>query len=111
MKDRAKNKSRMRHGEEAAGSLEKKDSRSLSLPFSITARTNAEGLQYYNALCQALDAGEIVLWSKYTPNEYYRLHYMSCTSFTNFYTSMFKFTLKFEEYNPANRAIPVEYIE
>ena len=102
-KQRAKNRSRKRHGEEVAGSLEKKDSREMALPMHITAATTAEGLQYYYLLCQLLDAGTLDIEYAGIPNKIFRCKYMSCSDFRTVRDELIKFTLKVEEPNPNNR--------
>lgn len=104
-KERARNSSRLRHGVEIAGSLERKDSREISLPVHITARTSEEGLQYYNLFCAVLDQGTIDIMYKGIPGVEFHCKYMVCTNFLEFRNQIMKFTLKLEEPNPNDRAI------
>lgn len=104
-KARAKNRSRLNHGETLAGSLERKDAREITLPFHISAQTKEVCLQRYHKLCQLLDLGTLVIWSSHVPTEAYHCKYLSCTSFSEFMMSLMKYSLKVEEPNPYNRAL------
>lgn len=105
-KERARNTSRLRHGSEIAGTLERKDSRELSLPMHITAPSSQVGLQKFNDFCAVLDAGQVDLeLTRDLPNVIFRCKYISCTNFMEFRNQMFKFTLKLEEPNPKNRDV------
>lgn len=105
-KDRAHNSSRLRHGQEIASAIERKDKREIALPMHITARTSVQGLAYYNAFCAVLDAGTVNIELSSLPNVMFRCKYLSCSNFTEFRNQMFRFTLKLEEPNPANRSVP-----
>ena len=102
-KPRAKNRSRLRHGEEVAGSLEMKDSRELALPMHIVASTTADGLYYYGRFCQVLDQGTLDIEYSGMPNSVFHCKYVSCSDFRTFRDEIIKFTLKLEEPNPNNR--------
>lgn len=104
-KERAKNRSRLRHGEEIAGTLERKDSREITLPFHISAPTKAKCLAYYDKLCNILEHGTIDIMTVYQPGVVYRCKYENCQSFSEFMLEMMKFTLRLEEPNPNNRAL------
>ena len=105
-KERARNTSRLRHGSEIAGSLERKDSRVLALPVHITAPNSVTGLQRFKDFCQVLDGGTVnIELTRDLPGVIFRCKYISCTNFMEFRNEMFKFTLKLEEPNPKNRDV------
>lgn len=104
-KDRARNSSRLRHGSEIAGTLERKDSRELSLPVHITASNSQVGLDRFNRFCAVLDAGTVDLeLAMDLPGVIFKCKYINCTNFMEFRNQMFKFTLKLEEPNPNDRS-------
>ena len=110
-KERAKNRSRLRHGEEIAGSLERKDSREVSLPMHITAKTSEIGLSYYKLFCEVLDKGILDIEYSGLPDTVFHFRYISCSDFRTLYDELMKFTLKLEEPNPNDRTAVEEVIE
>lgn len=104
-KARARNSSRLRHGVEIADTLERKDSREISLPMHISASTSAEGLAYYQAFCSVLDSGTVDIMYRKLPDLEYHCKYLSCANFVEFRNQMMFFTLKLEEPNPNDRTI------
>lgn len=103
-KERARNSSRLRHGVEIAGSVERKDSRELSLPCHITAPNFATGLSCYSSFCNILAGGTVdIELPDLMPDKIFRCKYISCSNFTSFRNEIMQFTLKLEEPNPNNR--------
>ena len=82
----------------------KKDERSLTLPFHITAKTKDEFFTRYEKLCQVLSRGDVWIKTKYQPNVVYKCVYKNCSQFSQFIQLMAHFSLKLEEPNPKDRS-------
>ena len=101
-KERAMNKSRLQHGSRPVNSPERIDSRELSLPMHIISVNGRDTMDCYWNLCQTLQQGTIDIESSRIPNTIFHCKYLSCSNF-NSVDNLFKFTLKLEEPNPADR--------
>lgn len=105
MKEFIESKSRVRHGKSVIAKEPKCDSREITLPFHLIAKSKDEFFEKYNLFCEeVLAKGKFELRTKYRPEVVYRLVYLSCTQFRQFMQEMAVFSLKVEEPNPADRA-------
>ncbi len=105
MKEFIESKSRVRHGKSVIAKEPKYDSREITLPFHLIAKSKDEFFEKYNLFCEeVLAKGKFELRTKYQPGVVYRLVYLSCTQFRQFMQEIAVFSLKVEEPNPADRA-------
>jgi hypothetical protein len=102
LKDYIESKSRLRDGKSVINTV-KRDERSLSLPFSITAPTREAYLERYASFCQELEKGVLNIWMKYTPDKTYKCIYRSCSQFSQFLGGIANLTLKVDEPDPSDR--------
>lgn len=118
MKEFIESKSRLLHGKSVITKAPRYDSRDITLPFHIVARSRNEFFLKYNKFCDdVLSNGSFSLKTKYQPaismtvdgspvaipEVVYHLVYLSCTQFSQFQQQLAKFTLKVCEPNPADR--------
>ena len=104
MKERARNSSRLRHGEEIVGSVERVASREIALSMHLTAPNATIGLQRYYSFCNSvLTSGTVNIRYSLIPNKEFKCKYISCSNFTDFRNELMTFTLKLDEPDPANR--------
>ena len=104
MKEFVENKSRLRHGKTVIAQSAKIDSREMTLPFHLLAKTKEEFFQKYNLFCQEVfSGGTFYIETKYQPGVVYRLVYLSCNQFRQFVREMAVFSLKVSEPDPTNR--------
>lgn len=104
-KEFIENKSRLEDGKRVIISNPKIDERTITLTFSLSAKTEEEFFSRYNNFCKELSTGILNIKTKYQPNVLYRTVYVSCNQFTQFMRGIAKFSIKIVEYNPANRDI------
>lgn len=110
MKALIENKYRAQHGKSVLNNLPRYDERDIALAIHINARTRAEFLSRYQRFCdEILSTGEIVLWTKYQPNTYYKCNYVSCSQFSEFNVKYAAFSLKLNEPNPNDRTKPANW--
>lgn len=96
--------SRLLHGKKVVTKLSRFDSRELTLPFHIIARSKSEFFEKYERFCsEVLAAGSFEVKYRHSPGKIYRLNYISCSQFRQFAQEMAVFTLKVEEPDPTNR--------
>ena len=106
MKEYIENNSRTEHGKRVVtnADLAKLDARSVTLTFSLCAKSENDFFTKYAAFCDEIQAtGEIKIILSVRPNVAYRLLYKSCSQFTQYNNRLAKFSLKCEEPNPKNR--------
>lgn len=78
----------------------------MTLPFNLTARNEAEFLTRYSKFCaEVLSEGAFEMQYSLLPNMTFRLLYVSCTQYTALLRGMAKFSLKVIEPNPNNREV------
>ena len=104
MKEYIESKSRLRHGKTIVTTLSKYDSREITLPFHLIAKSKAEFFEKYNLFCsEVLANGKFELSTKYQSGIVYRLVYVSCTQFSQYNRELAVFSLKVEEPDPTDR--------
>ncbi|SDO11605.1 hypothetical protein SAMN04487900_11023 [Prevotella communis] len=109
MKAVISSKSRQQHGKKVVNKDPKYDERDLTLPIQLYARnTNDFFTKYANFCTQILATGYLEIKTRYQPTVMYRCNYLSCTQFDEFITECATFSLKLNEPDPTNRALPVE---
>lgn len=105
MKEFIESKSRVRHGKVIIAKNPKYDSREITLPFHIVAKSKDEFFRRYQLFCdEVLSAGTFELRTKFQPGVVYRLVYLSCIQFRQFVERMAVFSLKVIEPDTTNRA-------
>lgn len=105
MKDYIEGKSRLKHGKSVVTKNVMYDSREITLPFHLIAKSKDEFFQKYSLFCEeVLSKGKFELRTKYQSGVVYRFVYLSCTQFRQFMQEMAVFSLKVEEPNPTDRA-------
>lgn len=105
LKDFIESRSRVRHGKSVIAKDPKYDSREITLPFHLIAKSKDDFFNKYNLFCEeVLAKGKFELRTKYQSGVVYRLLYLSCTQFRQFMQGMAVFSLKVEEPNPTDRA-------
>lgn len=95
--------SRSSHGKRVITTNARVDSRSLTLPVHISAKTKEQFFENYNSFCRELEKGDLVIKTRYSQNVY-KCVYQGCSQFTQFVQEMAHFTLKLEEPNPKDRS-------
>ncbi len=103
-KDAITNASRNANGKQVAVNTKVAD-RDLNLTIVLTATSEDEFFARYESFCNELATGVLDIRTKYQPTKEYHCLYISCNSFTQFMQGIGKFSLKLNEYNPADRAI------
>lgn len=104
MKDNIENDSRLVHGKQIK-TLNKINSRDLTLELWLTASSRADFLSKYALFCEELATVNLNIQTSYIPDVVYKTIYVSCTQFTQFSGGMAKFSLKLTEPNPTDRTI------
>lgn len=98
------NKSRLEDGKQVLYNTPKYDERDVTLTFYIEGNTQDEYLQNYNAFQAELKKGLIELKIPALNSEIYRLTYLNSQNYSmNRSRTFSKFSVKFNEPNPANR--------
>ena len=104
MKDVIENKSRLWHGSKVVNSNPRYESRDITLPFHIVARSQDDFFAKYGMFCnEVLSLGEFTLQTKYN-SDVYKLVYRSCSQFRSFMNQIAIFSLRVTEPNPTDRA-------
>lgn len=104
-KEFIENKSRLENGKRVIISNPKIDERTITLTFSLSAKTEEDFFLRYDNFCKELSTGILNIKTKHQPNVLYRTVYVSCNQFTQFMRGIAKFSIKIVEYNPMNRDI------
>lgn len=107
MKDYIENSSRAEHGKRVItnSSLAKVDSRSVTLTFSLMARSENDFFAKYASFCNEIQGtGLIKITISVQPAIVYKLLYKNCNQFTQYNNRLAKFSLKCEEPNPKDRS-------
>lgn len=105
MKEFVESTSRVRHGKSVIVKSPKYDSREITLPFHLIAKSQADFFQKYDLFCsEVLSQGKFELQTKFQTGVVYRLVYLSCTQLRQFRQELAVFSLKVEEPDPTNRA-------
>lgn len=105
LKEFIENKSRLKHGKTVITKSPKYDSREITLPFHLIAKSKTDFFNKYKLFCdEVLSKGAFELKTKYEPGVVYKLVYISCTQFREFIREMAVFSLKVSEPDPSNRA-------
>lgn len=103
MKDFVQNASRLQHGVRITAKAPRYDSRDVTLPFHIIARSTSAMLDQFTLFCQqVLATGKMEICTRHNPDTLYHLWYVSCSQFSNV-GGLAKFTLKATEPDPTNR--------
>lgn len=108
MKSYIENSSRTEHGKRIVtnADLAKVDSRSVTLTFSLCAKSENDFFSKYSDFCDEIQkTGEINIILSVKPTVVYKLIYKSCTQFTQYNNRLAKFGLKCEEPNPKDRSL------
>lgn len=103
-KEFIENKSRAEHGKQVLRVNPRVDERNLTLQINLSAVDEADFFAKYSSFCEELATGVLDIRTKYQPGVVYRTTYLSCQQFSQFMRGIGKFSLKLNEYNPANRA-------
>lgn len=102
-KDFIENKSRLESGKRVVITNPKKDEREISIKFSLKANSLDDFFSKYDSFCAELAKGKLRINTKFQPDVYYNMIYLSCTQFTEYSNGRAVFTLKLSEPNPDNR--------
>lgn len=103
MKDYIENSSRLEHGKHVLTNDTKVDARSITLSFSLIARNETEFFSRYNAFCNELEKGTIIIELSIMNGVIFKCIYKSCSQFTQYNNKLARFSLKIEEPNPKDR--------
>jgi len=103
MKESVSNKFRLNHGKTVMNKNPRMDERDITLALHITAYTETQFFERYNAFVDVLKQGKLMISTKYQQGVYYRCNYVSCTQFSQFMRGIAKFSLKLNEPDPSNR--------
>ena len=104
-KEYIKNSSRLEHGSRVTPTSTKKQERTFTLSFNITAKDEDEFMTRYAKICdEILSVGYIEIKTSFQQNVIYKTYYESCSQFSQFRQSIGKFSLKLNEPNPADRS-------
>lgn len=105
LKEFISNNYRAQNGKKVIKSNPRLDERDITLPFALTAKTEAEFLTKYEKFCdEVLATGSLIIHTSFQPDVYYRCTYNSCTQFSQYMRQLAKFSLKLNEPDPTNRA-------
>lgn len=104
-KEYIKNSSRLEDGSRVVKpSMPKKEERTFTITFNITAKDENEFMSRYAKICdEILAVGYIELKTSFQKNVVYKTYYQSCTQFSQFRQSIGKFSIKLNEPNPSDR--------
>lgn len=109
MKEFIESKSRLQHGKKVITKLPKYDSREITLPFHLIAKSKEEFFEKYRLFCnEVLSNGKFELSTRYEPGVVYRLVYLNCTQFSQYIREMAVFSLKVVEPDPTDRAVKTD---
>lgn len=106
MKDYIENSSRMDHGKKVIinSDLARLDSRSVTLTFALYAKSEDEFFSRYSSFCEEIQStGKIDIKLSIMSGTVYKCIYKSCSQFTQYNNKLANFSMKVEEYNPADR--------
>lgn len=104
LKDPVTNKSVTADGKQVRKETAPKvDERDISLAVQIYAVSRTDLFSKLKAFKAEMKKRRMVLRTKYEPDVYYRLDYMSCSQYKSFHRRLATFSLKLNEPNPANR--------
>lgn len=102
-KEYIENKSRLEHGKRVIVDNPKKDERSVTLTFNLTAKDEKQFFERYNSFCEELAKGVLHIKTKYQEDVVYKMAYKSCTQFSQLIREIARFSLKLDEPNPNDR--------
>ena len=108
MKDNIESQSRLEDGKRVITSpdLAKLDSRTLTLTFSLCAKSEDDFFTKYDSFCTEIQkTGRIYITLSVRPETVYKLIYKSCNQFTQYNNKLAKFSLRCEEPNPRDRTL------
>lgn len=98
------NSCRTEHGSTITNHMPKKDARSVTLSFNLTAKDETEFMSRYAKICdEVLDGGYIEMRTSFQEGVVYKMYYESCTQFSQFRQLIGKFSLRLNEPNPKDR--------
>lgn len=106
MKDYVENTSRLIHGKKLIinSELAKLESRSVTLTFALYANNESDFFSRYNSFCTEIQStGKVDIKLSAISGVVYKCVYKSCSQFTQYNNKLAKFSMKVEEYNPADR--------
>lgn len=106
MKDYVENTSRLIHGKKLIinSELAKLESRSVTLTFALYANSENDFFSRYNSFCAEIQStGKVDIKLSALSGVVYKCVYKSCSQFTQYNNRLAKFSMKVEEYNPADR--------
>lgn len=106
MKEYIENSSRLNHGKKLIinSELAKLESRSITLTFALYANSENDFFSRYNSFCTEIQStGKVDIKLSILSGVVYKCVYKSCSQFTQYNNKLAKFSMKIEEYNPAER--------
>lgn len=103
-KDVISNKSRLSHGKQVITTNPKRDERTFTIMFNLTASSETQFFSRYASFCQELAGGTLDIKTSYQSGVVYHTIYQSCSQFTQFMRGIASFSLKLCEYDPSNRS-------
>lgn len=100
-----KNESRLEHGRRVIINNPKTDARDVTLNIQMVAKTKEQFLLNYSDFCDELAKGRLVIRTKYQPDVYYRMDYISCNQYSEFMFGIGRYTLRLNEPDPTDRGL------
>lgn len=102
-KDYIVNESRLEHGQRLLNLNPMTAGREVTLEMHIKAKNDADFLDKYSRFCNVLAQGQMNIKTSFQPNVVYKMYYVSCAQFSEFYLRLAKFQLKLKEPNCNDR--------
>lgn len=101
------NSSRLQHGKRYVDNdIVRIDERNLTLTLNLTAKDETSFFESYKAFVSFLHENpNFTLRTTFQPDIYYRLRYISCSTFSQFMRGIASFALKLVEPDPSNRDV------
>lgn len=97
--------SRLEHGKVVLPLNPRKDSREFSIQLNMSASNFEDFLSKYALLCKEFDKGTLNLTTRFQPDVVYKLYFLKCTQFSQYFNGIAKFILQVEEPNPYDRSL------
>lgn len=99
------NKSRLEDGKRVITRNPRKEDREVTLNIQMVAKTKEQFLTNYASFCEELAKGRLVIRTKYQPDVYYRMDYISCSQYSEFMFGIGRYTLRLNEPDPTDRGV------
>ena len=99
------NKSRLEDGKRVITRNPRKEDREVTLNIQMVAKTQEQFLANYASFCEELAKGRLVIRTKYQPDVYYRMDYISCSQYSEFMFGIGRYTLRLNEPDPTDRGV------